>query len=166
MEQILVSPIQSWEIILGKVIPYIFLGFLVACVVVIFAILAFGVPFRGNVLLLVAFSFVYIYASLSLGVFISMQTNTQQVALMISLVGTLLPSVLLSGFVFPVFAMPMFLQGLSYLVPARYYLTIIRGIMLKGVGVSMLWQPTVLLFIFGSLLIAISMKRFQAKLKG
>jgi ABC-2 type transport system permease protein len=165
MEQILVSPIRSGEIILGKVIPYIFLGFLVACVVVGFGLVVFAVPFRGNAIFLILFSFIYIYASLSLGVFISTQASTQQVALMLSLVGTLLPSVLLSGFVFPVFAMPSFLQVLSHLVPARYYLTIIRGMMLKGVGPSLLWQPALLLFIFGTLLIMISMKRFQSKLE-
>ncbi|HPG41547.1 MAG TPA: ABC transporter permease [bacterium] len=166
MEQILVSPIRSYEIIIGKVLPYIVVAFVVASVVLAFAKIVFAVPIRGNLLLLAALSLVFIYASLSLGVLISSKARTQQVALMISLVGTLLPSILLSGFIFPLFALPKFLQALSYAVPARYYLVIVRGIMLKGIGFEYLYLPTLSLFLFGTLLLMISMKNFKTNLEG
>ena len=166
MEQILVSPIRPFEIIVGKVTPYIFLAFSVATMVIVCARLIFNVPFRGNVAILAFFTLLFIYASLSLGVFISSRTRTQQASLMISLVGTLLPSVLLSGFVFPVNAMPVILRMLSNIVPAKYYLIIIRGIMLKGIGFNFLIMPGMILFIFGTLLLFISGKRFKTNLEG
>ncbi len=166
MEQILVSPIKSHEIIIGKVIPYIMVAFLVASAVLMFAKIVFNVPIRGSLLLLALLSLVFIYASLSLGVLISSKARTQQVALMISLVGTLLPSILLSGFIFPLFAMPKVLQMLSYIVPAKYYLVIVRGILLKGIGFQYLYSPVIFLFIFGTLLLAISMKNFKTNLEG
>ena len=166
MEQILVSPIKSHEIIIGKVIPYILVSFLVASAVLMFAQIVFNVPVRGSMLLLALLSLVFIYASLSLGVFISSKAKTQQVALMLSLVGTLLPSILLSGFIFPIFAMPKVLQYLSYIVPAKYYLIIVRGILLKGIGIQYLYAPVIFLFIFGTLLLAISMRNFKTNLEG
>jgi len=166
MEQILVSPIKSHEIIIGKVIPYILVSFLVASAVLMFAQIVFNVPVRGSMLLLALLSLVFIYASLSLGVFISSKAKTQQVALMLSLVGTLLPSILLSGFIFPIFAMPKVLQYLSYIVPAQYYLIIVRGILLKGIGIQYLYAPVIFLFIFGTLLLAISMRNFKTNLEG
>ncbi|MBN2412056.1 ABC transporter permease [candidate division KSB1 bacterium] len=166
MEQILVSPIKSHEIVIGKVIPYILVAFLVASAVLIFAKIVFNVPIRGSLVLLALLSLVFIYASLSLGVLISSKARTQQVALMISLVGTLLPSILLSGFIFPIFAMPSALQILSYIVPAKYYLVIVRGILLKGIGFQYLYAPVIFLFIFGTLLLAVSMKNFKTNLEG
>jgi len=165
MEQILVSPIRSPEIIFGKVIPYVLLAFIDAALVVALAKLIFNVPFRGNMALLALLSFFYLYASLSLGVFVSTKAKTQQVALMLAMVGTLLPSILLSGFIFPIPSMPWILRLLSYAVPARYYLVIIRGIMLKGIGFEFLWVPTLFLFGFGTLLLIISSARFKTKLE-
>jgi len=166
MEQILVSPIKSHEIIIGKVVPYIFVAFLVASAVLVFAKIVFNVPIRGSLALLALLSLVFIYASLSLGVFISSRARTQQIALMLSLVGTLLPSILLSGFIFPLFAMPKALQILSYIVPAKYYLVIVRGILLKGIGLPYLYKSVVMLFIFGTLLLAVSVKNFKTNLEG
>jgi ABC-2 type transport system permease protein len=165
MEQLLVSPIRSPEIIVGKVVPYVLLAFIDGTLVVVFAILIFGVPFRGNVALLALLSFFYLYASLSLGVFVSTRAKTQQVAMMLAMLGTLLPSILLSGFIFPIQSMPYILRVLSYTVPARYFLTIIRGIMLKGIGFEYLWVPTLFLFGFGTLLLVISSARFKTKLE-
>ena len=165
MEQILVSPIRSPEIIFGKVVPYVLLAFIDAALVVAFAKLIFSVPFRGNIALLALLSFFYLYASLSLGVFVSTKAKTQQVAMMLAMVGTLLPSILLSGFIFPIPSMPWVLRVLSYTVPARYYLVIIRGIMLKGIGFEFLWLPTLFLFIFGTVLIVISSAQFKTKLE-
>lgn len=166
MEQILVSPIRSYEIIIGKVLPYIIVAFVVAAAVLAFAKLVFNVPIRGNLLLLAVLSLVFIYASLSLGVLISSKARTQQVALMVSLVGTLLPSILLSGFIFPLFALPKWLQWFAYIVPAKYYLVIVRGILLKGIGFEYLYMQVLYLFIFGTLLLMISMKNFKTNLEG
>ncbi|MBN1543016.1 ABC transporter permease [candidate division KSB1 bacterium] len=166
LEQILVSPITALEIIIGKTTPYIILGFLVAVAVLIFAKVVFSVPFRGKPLELMVLSLFYIYASLSIGVFVSTRVRTQQVALMVSLVGTLLPSIFLSGFIYPIASMPHFLRILSLVVPARYYLQIIRGIMLKGIGFNELVWYAAVLFLFGSVLLGISIKSFQTKLEG
>jgi len=166
LEQILVSPIRAPEIIFGKVTPYVVLAFVDAVLVVIIVRFVFNVPFRGSVILLSLLSLVYLYASLSLGVFISTKAQTQQVALMLAMVGTLLPSILLSGFIFPISSMPWVLRMLSYLIPAKYYLVIIRGIMLKGIGIEFLWVPTIIMFGFGTLLLIISTARFKTNLEG
>jgi ABC-2 type transport system permease protein len=166
MEQILVSPIRSVEIIFGKTVPYMLLALLDAVLVVVFALVVFGVPFRGDPLWLLAFSIVYVYACLSFGIFISARVKTQQVALMAAQLATVLPSVLLSGFIFPILSLPMVLQLVTYIVPAKYFLVIIRGIMLKGIGGPMLWQPALFLAIFGTVLLLISVGRFKTNLEG
>ncbi len=165
MEQIIVSPVKSREIIIGKVTPYIGVAFLVSSAVLIFSKVVFNVPIRGNILLLALFSLVFIYASLSIGVFISTKAKTQQVALMLSMVGTLLPSILLSGFMFPVFAMPLFLRIMSYIVPAKYFIVITRGIMLKGIGAEVLFPQALFLFVIGTILLFISSKNFKTNLE-
>ncbi len=165
MEQILVSPIRSIEIIVGKTLPYILLALVDAIFVVVFSWQWFGVPFRGNALWLLAYAMIYVYASLSMGIFISARVRSQQVALMAAQVATLLPSILLSGFVFPLIAMPTILQAISFIVPAKYFLIIIRGIMLKGVDGLMLWKPALFLVSFGTLLILVSVKRFKTNLE-
>ena len=166
MEQLLVSPIKPFEIVIGKVIPYVILAFTNGVLIVVFSKLLYNIPIRGNILLLILLSIVYLYASLNLGLVISARAKTQQVAMMLALLITLLPSVLLSGFIFPIFSMPTVLQWLAYLVPAKYYLVIIRGILLKGIGIENLWQPTLWLFGFGTLFLLIAIKRFQTKLEG
>ena len=164
MEQILVSPINPLEIIFGKVLPYVIIAFLDGALVVIAAKFGFGISISGSILLLGLLSFVYLYAALSIGVFISTKVKTQQLALMIALLATILPSVMLSGFIFPIRSMPIVLRLISYLVPAKYFLIIIRGIILKGIGFSYFWTQTLFLFILGSLLLLISTARFKTKL--
>ena len=164
MEQILVSPVRSYEIVFGKVVPYVFVAFLVAAVVILFARLVFAVPVRGNISLLALLSLVFIYAALSIGVLISSRARTQQVAQMTSLLATLLPSLLLSGFLFPIDSMPRLLRILSVLVPAKYYLIIIRGILLKGVDARILTVPVFFLLLFGTMLLSISVKNFKTNL--
>jgi len=166
LEQIFVSPIRPIEIIVGKVAPYILLAFMDAMVIIGFSRLIFDVPIRGSVAVLILFVLIFIYASLSLGVFISARARTQQVALLAAMVGTLLPSILLSGFVFPIASMPKVLQAITYLVPAKYFLLQARGVMLKGVGLEHLYMPTVFLLIFGTVLLAVSVKRFKTHLEG
>ncbi len=166
LEQILVSPVHPVEIILGKVLPYVGVAIVDASSVVLFSVLLFGIPFRGSAVLLLLVSLVFVYASLSLGVLISSRATTQRAALMGAVTLTLLPSILLSGFIFPIRSMPRVLQALTYIVPARYYLRIIRGIMLKGVGFAYLWQDVLWLFAFGTLLLAVSVRRFRTRLEG
>jgi len=164
LEQILVSPIRPFEIIFGKVLPYVFIAFIDGALIVVAAKILFGIPIVGSLLQLTLLSVVYLYASLSIGVFISTRVKTQQVAMMIALVATILPSLILSGFIFPIRSMPWLLQVISYIVPAKYYLYIIRGIILKGIGFTFLWHNTLFLFIFGTLLLMISVARFKTKL--
>lgn len=164
MEQILVSPVKPAEIIFGKVFPYIIIAFLDGALVVASAKLMFGVEIQGSLIALMLLSIFYLYASLAIGVFISTRVKTQQVAMMGSLVITILPSLILSGFIFPLRSMPLILQAISYIVPAKYYINIIRGIILKGIGVSYLWPNTIFLFILGSFLLLVSIARFRTNL--
>lgn len=166
MEQILVSPIHPLELVLGKVLPYVAVALLDATSVVVFSVLVFRTPFRGSPVLLLGLSVFFVYASLSLGVLISSRATTQRAALMGAVMATLLPAFLLSGFIFPIRSMPKALQVLTYLVPARYYLRIIRGIMLKGIGAAYLWQDVLWLFAFGTLLLTVSIGRFRTRLEG
>lgn len=166
MEQILVSPIRPYEIIFGKIAPYVILALMDAIVIVICAKLIFDVPFRGNPWLLLLFCLFYVYSALSLGVFISARVKTQQVAMMLAMLTTTLPAVMLSGFIFPILSLPTVLQMLSYLVPATYFLTIIRGIMLKGIGFGYFYLPAIFLLVSGTLLLLASVNRFKTNLEG
>jgi ABC-2 type transport system permease protein len=165
MEQILVSPIKPREIIAGKVLPYILLAFLDGAFILLVGIFLFGVPFRGNVLLMAALSTLYVLTALSLGLMISTRARTQQVAIMFALVATMLPTFLLSGLIFPIDSMPRVLQFISYIVPAKYFLLIIRGIMLKGSDLSHLWEPALSLAVMTTVLLAVSIKRFATTLE-
>jgi ABC-2 type transport system permease protein len=140
MEALLVSPLQPWEIIVGKVAPYLVIGFVSMIAIIVEARLIFAVPLRGSVLLLLAEGALFILVSLSLGILVSARTSTQRVAMMGALLGTMLPNVLLSGFIFPVESMPAALRLVSNIVPGRWFVAIARGIMLKGIGLDYLWR--------------------------
>jgi drug efflux transport system permease protein len=165
MEQILVSPLRVRELIIGKVLPYIVLSGVIAVVVIVLSQYWFGVPFRGDPLLLGFFSFVFLLCSLALGIMISTTASSMQVAMMMALISTMLPSVMLSGFMFPIASMPAPIRAVTYLVPARYYLIIIRGIMLKGVGWMSLQTQGAFMGGFALILLTISIKRFKASLE-
>ena len=165
MEQILVSPIKANEIIIGKVLPYIGIAILVGAIILFIGILLFGVPFRGSYVLLLLLSTLYIITALSLGLMISTIAPTQQVAMMIALISTLLPTVFLSGFIFPLSAMPQLLQIISYIIPAKYYLMIVRGILLKGNVFVQLIQPALFLAIMTILLLVVALRRFSVNLE-
>jgi ABC-2 type transport system permease protein len=165
MEQILVSPVQPIEIITGKVLPYIGLALLDGMLILIIGLFLFDVPFVGSYLLLLLMTLVYITAALSLGLMISTIVRTQQVAMMLALVSTLLPTVMLSGFIFPIKSMPEILQYISYLVPAKYYLIIIRGIMLKGNTLLQLLAPFLFLVVVSAILLRNSLSRFKLTLE-
>ncbi len=165
MEQILVSPVRSYEIILGKVLPYILLSFLDAALILSIGIFLFKIPFIGSLLLLLILSLLYIILSLSLGVLISTIANSQQVALMIAMTATVLPTMMLSGLIFPIASMPRLLQYFTYIVPARFYLLIVRGIVLKGSTFVQLIIPTVILVFMTIFLLTISVKKFMTTLE-
>ncbi|MBA3319700.1 MAG: ABC transporter permease [Gemmatimonadales bacterium] len=145
MEMLLVSPIRPTAIVAGKVMPYIGLGFVSVLLVLVAARAVFGVPLRGSLVLLLAESGLYIVTALALGIVISTKAPNQRTAMIAALAGLMMPTLLLSGFIFPLDSLPRVLQYLSYAVPARWFLTIVRGIMIKGAGLATLWQETLIL---------------------
>jgi ABC-2 type transport system permease protein len=165
MEVLLVSPLKPQTIIIGKVIPYVFISFTNAMTVLILAIIVFHIPFEGSLTLFIGETILFIITALSLGILISTIAKTQLVAMMASLGGLLMPSILLSGFIFPVENMPLILQFLSYLIPAKWFLVIVKGIMLKGLGIDQLWLETLVLFVMAAFFLIVSMKRFKIRLE-
>jgi len=165
MEVLLVSSLRPIQIIVGKVVPYFLLSFINVVSILVIASLVFGVPCRGSVVLLMAESLLFIITALSLGMFISTITGSQQVAMMISLGGLLLPTILLSGFIFPVASMPLPLQVISNVIPAKWYLIIVRAIMLKGASFAVLWQETLVLAVMTVVLIGASLRNFSERLQ-
>ena len=164
MELLLVSPLRPAQIIIGKVFPYVFLAFIDACIILLLGNTVFGVPIHGSIALLLAESFLFICMALSLGILISSITDSQQVAMMISLVALMLPTILLSGFVFPVENMPAILQVLCHLMPPKYFITIIKSIMLQGNGILYVWRETLILMGFTAFFLAISIRKFKIRL--
>jgi ABC-2 type transport system permease protein len=165
MESLLVSPLQPWQIIIGKVTPYLAIGFISVITILLEALLLFHVPLRGSVLLLLAEGALFILTSLSLGILVSSRTSSQRVAMMGALLGTMLPNVLLSGFIFPIESMPAPLRAISYVIPGRWFVEIARGIMLKGVGIGHQWRPTLVLATMAVLLLAASRRSFKERLE-
>ena len=165
MEQILVSPVKPVEIILGKVLPYIGLAFLDGLLILILGIFIFDVPFIGSSFLLMLLSILYIITALSIGLMISTVVQTQQVAMMMALAITLLPTIMLSGFIFPLKSMPVLLQYISYVVPAKYYLIIIRGIMLKGNTLFQLVDQIFFLLVMTLVLLGNAIRKFNINLE-
>ena len=165
MEVLLVSPLHPWQIVLGKVIPYVALGFANVLMVVAAARLVFGVPVRGSLALLLAECLLYIVTALALGVLISTRATSQRTAMMAALAGLMLPTMLLSGFIFPLESMPAALRAVTNIIPARWFLVIVRGIMVKGVGLAHLWQETLILVAMTLALLGISARRLATRLE-
>ena len=164
MEVLLVSPLRPWQIIVGKVLPYLALAFANVLTALLAAWLVFHVPFRGSVLLLLAESVLFSIVSLALGVLIAARTSTQRAAMLAAMLGTLLPSTLLSGMIFPIASMPAWLAPFTNVVPARWFIVIARGIMLKGVGLPYLWRETLVLVAMAALLMVAAMRSFKPRL--
>lgn len=162
IEQIIVSPLRSSEFIAGKTLPFAIIGIVEICVITLIAIAWFRVPFNGSFIFLIFSSIFYIVCTLSVGLFISTISQTQQQA-MLSTFLFFIPAILLSGFVFPIYAMPEIFQYITFLNPMRYFMTIIRGIFLKGVGFTVLWTELLSLAILGSVLISLSIRRFNRR---
>jgi ABC-2 type transport system permease protein len=165
MEQILVSPIKANEIVIGKVLPYIGLAFLDGLLIILVGVFWFKVPFRGSILLLLLLSIVYIFSAISFGLLISTIAPSLRVAMLVTLATTIMPTILLSGFIFPIESMPLALQYVSTLIPARYFLVIARAVFLKGIGIRLLWPQAGALFFMGTLFLLISAKRFKSRLE-
>jgi ABC-2 type transport system permease protein len=164
MEQILVSPIRPLEMMVGKIVPYVIIAFIDLVIIVCAGYLIFHVPIKGSLLQLTALSLLYLTSSLGIGVFVSTIADTMQSAMLAAIFISLLPSVLLSGFVFPIENMPVAIQLITYLFPGRYFVTAIRGVYLKGVGLSVLWPEALMLLCFSTAIVWLSASRFQEKL--
>ncbi|WP_456422851.1 ABC transporter permease [Lutibacter sp.] len=165
MEILLVSPIKPFQVIIGKVVPYIFLSIINAIVIVLLSIFIFKMPIQGSLFLLAAQSVLFIINALSLGILISTISETQQTAMMISLMGLMLPVILLSGFIFPISSMPVPLQIISHVIPAKWFIIILKGIMLKGVGLTILWKETLILVAMTVFFIVLSIKKYKIRLE-
>jgi ABC-2 type transport system permease protein len=164
MEILLATPMKPLIIIVAKVVPYLMLSFTNAIIILMLGYFVFDVPIHGSLVLLLLEMILFILTVLSLGIFISTMTSSQQVALMASLMGLMLPTILLSGFLFPVENMPLPLQIISNIVPAKWFIIIIKGIMLKGVGLSVIWKETLILMGFMAFFILLSIKKFKPRL--
>ena len=162
LEQLFVTPVRPMGLLLGKLLPYLMIGFFELCMILTFMRFIFSVPIHGSVLLLALLSLPYIFVSLSLGILISSKANSQAEAMQLAFL-TILPSVFFSGYIFPRETMPKFFFALSYLVPATYFIDITRGVILRGAGWVHLWTDAVALFLFGTILLVIAARRFQNK---
>ena len=163
IEQLIVTPIRSWELIVGKLLPYVALAYVDIFEILILGHFWFQVPIRGDLGLILLLSGLFVISSLGIGLFASTIANTQQEA-MITVLFTMLPSIFLSGFFFPIDAMPKFLQVVSYIIPLRFYLVIIRALLLKGVGVQALQNEIIALIIFAIVIMAGASARFRKRL--
>jgi len=165
MEILLVSPLKPVQIIAGKVLPYLILSIINAFVIIFIGHFLFGVPITGSFILLMLETVLFIMMALCLGILISTIAKNQMVAMFISMIALMLPTIILSGFIYPIENMPVPLQVLSHLMPARYFVTILRTIMLKGVGILYIWKETLILIGMTLFFIAVSVKKFKIRLE-
>ncbi|MDR2204577.1 MAG: ABC transporter permease [Flavobacteriaceae bacterium] len=164
MEVLLVSPFNPFLVIISKVIPYLFLSILNLCIILILSVTLLDMPINGSVFLLFAESILLIFTALALGIFISNTAKSQQTAMLISLMAMLLPTLLFTGFMFPIENMPLPLRIISNIVPARWYYIIVKSVMIKGLGFSAIWKETLILFAMACFLLIISFKKFKTRL--
>lgn len=165
MEQLIVTPIKKYQLLVGKLIPFTMIGFVILLIVMIIMTQWFGITVRGNVLFLLFAAFLFILSNLGIGLFISTVSKTQQQAMMASVFALMMPMIYLSGFAFPIENMPKFFQYITYAIPLRYFITIIRGVVLKGIGFSSLWMETLILFGMGVSILVLSANRFSKKVE-
>jgi ABC-2 type transport system permease protein len=163
IEQLIVTPIRSWELLVGKLVPYVVIAFGDALEVLVIGTLWFHVPIRGNIGLLLGLAALFVMTTLSIGLFISTVARTQQEAMLTTFM-TLLPTIFLSGFFFPTAAMPQILQWISAVIPLKYFLLIVRSILLKGVGLQLLLSEAVTLAVMGIVMMAVASTRFRKRL--
>jgi ABC-2 type transport system permease protein len=164
VEVLLVSPLRPWEIIVGKVLPYLALAFANVITALVAAWAVFHVPFRGSLLLLLAESLLYSLVGLAIGVLVASKTSSQRAAMLTAMLATLLPNTLLSGMIFPIASMPVPLQVITNVVPARWFITIARGIMLKGIGITYVWRETLILAVMMLVAISVAVRSFKPRI--
>ncbi|MBW1840003.1 MAG: ABC transporter permease, partial [Deltaproteobacteria bacterium] len=164
MESLLVTPIRPIELMIGKITPYVVICFVSLVLIVFLSRPIFNLPFRGSLLTLLCLSTIFIAASLGIGLYISNIADTTQTAWLLGFLSSLLPAMLLSGFIFPIESMPFPIQLVTYFLPIRYFLVILRGIILKGVGITILYPEALILVIFALATITISTLQFKKKI--
>ena len=165
MEVLLVSPVPPLFVILSKAVPYFLLSILNLTTILLLSVFVLHVPIAGSLTALSGVSLLFIFVSLSLGLLISCVTRTQVAALLISAMLLMMPTILLSGMIFPVESMPLILQGFSCLIPARWYISVVRKLMIEGVPFACVWQETCILFLMGTILIGITTRKFKNRLE-
>jgi ABC-2 type transport system permease protein len=165
METLLSLPLRPIEVVMGKIIPYFVLGMINTTILLLTSRFIFQIPIRGNIILLYIFAVIFTVGVLGLGIFISGVAKRQVLATQLAFITTMLPTMLLSGFIFPIPNMPLILQGISYLVPARYLIRALKGIFLKGIGISVLYPPLLLLTAFAFLIIWLAARQVPRQIK-
>jgi ABC-2 type transport system permease protein len=165
MEQLISTPVKGPELVIGKLVPYFLIGMFDVLVAVVMGQWLFDVPMRGNPLLLFSMAAVFLIGALSLGMLVSIGTRSQLVASQLAMVGTFLPSFLLSGFMFAISNMPRPIQLVTYVIPARYFITLLKGIYLKGVGLELLWMEALFLTVFAAAILTLAIRMFRKSLE-
>ncbi|MCX5686803.1 MAG: ABC transporter permease [Candidatus Omnitrophica bacterium] len=163
MEQLISTPVKAPELVIGKFIPYFAIGFFDLTVGVLMARFLFDVPFRGNYGLLFILSCLFLTGALSQGILISIVARTQLMASQLATLTTMIPTIILSGFIYPIFNMPKALQVVTYLIPARYYIVILRELFLKGNGIHSMWKDALFLLLFGFIMLGLAIRKFRKK---
>jgi ABC-2 type transport system permease protein len=163
MEQLISTPVKAPELVIGKFLPYFAIGFFDLTVGVLMARFLFHVPFRGSYFLLAVLSALFLTGALSQGILISVVARTQLMASQLASLTTMIPTVLLSGFVYPIYNMPEFVQAVTYFIPARYYIVVVRELFLKGAGIENIWDEALFLFLFAFLMFGLAVRRFKKK---
>lgn len=165
MEQLAATPVHRAEVILGKLVPYLGIGLIDVTAAILIGMYVFGVPFRGNPLLLAVMATLFLVGSLGLGIFISAQLRSQLLATQVAMIGTFLPSLLLSGLMFDINMMPLPLRLLSMVVPARYFITVMRGIFLKDIGVPVLWGQGLAMVLYAVVGLGLAVRAFRKEIE-
>lgn len=165
MEVLLVSPMKPLLVVLTKAVPYLVLSFINIIIILLLSVFVLGMPINGSIVLLLTECLVFILTSLALGLLISSITNSQQVAMFVSLVGLLLPTIIFSGFLFPIENMPMILQYIAQIIPAKWFYEIVKSVMIKGLGIGAIWKETLVLLGMTVFLMGISTVRFKVRLE-
>jgi ABC-2 type transport system permease protein len=166
MEQLAATPVSRFEVVIGKILPYIAIGTIDVALAVAAGILIFGVPLNGSIFLLAVLTLFFLIGALGLGMFISAALKSQVLATQAAMLATYLPALLLSGFMFSIANMPFVLQAVTYIVPARYYISVTRGIFLKGVGIDVLWTQGIAMVVFAAAGLGLATKMFKKEIAG
>ncbi|UCC71457.1 MAG: ABC transporter permease [Gemmatimonadota bacterium] len=165
MEQLAATPVHRLDVVIGKLLPYVGIGLFDVALAIVAGLLIFGVPLRGNILLLAGLTLLFLLGALSFGMFISAAVKSQVLATQVAIQTTYLPAILLSGFIFSISTMPIALRAVTYAVPARYYVTVTKGIFLKGVGPEVLWVEALAMIIFAAAGLTLAIRSFRKELE-